>query len=188
MENSNSLKSIFENLDLEHFGKDNKINLVFEMGESEDNFERVNSTLIKSKEILDFLFNKKNLWVKLIIWNKSFNTRQQLENCHFDWNKAKVVIELNDSVILKEFEKEDTESYCLFYPQYEFENIKPIIQAIAAFELGIYPAANITAYFISFDRYPFLVNLYDDRGMEVLFCDTQQYDTLKNEFSKYIII
>jgi hypothetical protein len=178
---------LFETSYLKFFGSESEMSLVLEMGEGEDAVQRVNITHQKSKEVLDYLFDSRDLWIKLIIWNKSFNTRFELEKCQFDWKKPMQVVDLHDSIVLNASEKVDTDAYFLYYPKYDYEMVRPLIQAIAAFELGLDPSANISAEFMSFGRSPVLVNLYDDRGMEIISIDSDHHQVLMNRFIRYVL-
>jgi hypothetical protein len=191
MENVNASKDFLVNYK-KHFNTfklKEAIQLVFDMGGKIKNEQkRVNQVLERSREIFTELLCQKDLWLRLTIWDyNTKNTLEELTRCGFDFNKATRFFEISDSNDLEYNEQFDAKTYCLYYEKFNFEDIYPLLSAIASYELALNYSANVTAYFISFCSSPVLINLYDDRGLEVLIKDKYLFKRMYYKFEKYIL-
>ncbi|MEA5260822.1 hypothetical protein VB264_23685 [Arcicella aquatica] len=131
--------------------------------------------------------HNKECWLVLKIWDVPLGTFTQLENAGFEINLSDSIFEdnFNDSIIKENYTQND-KILLINYKKYDFEKIRPVIQCIAAYELGIEPSANINAYLISFDNIYVLINLYDDRGMEVLTHDSVLNKLISDKFNLFL--
>lgn len=62
----------------------------------------------------------------------------------------------------------------------------PIFTSIINYEMAEEPSADITSYFVDFDR-SIIVNIYDDRGMDVYSPNKAIIKGLLNRFSSWLI-
>ncbi|MDP2385338.1 MAG: hypothetical protein Q8M29_03120 [Bacteroidota bacterium] len=171
----------------------NKFKIVFEMGALLKGKERVGQVTNRFKEIADFIFEQKELWVLLILWDVERGTKNDLAKCGFEENAAthsyKGKIEdglLANSRFDSQAIKESEIKY-LKYEKFSFDKISPIVRAIAGYELGFENSANISAYFLSFEDTAVLLNLYDDRGMELLNDASEFTSEISNKFQRYLM-
>lgn len=174
------------------FGNNSELKLTFEMGGDEDGIKRVNQVVQRFKEISDYIFKDKEVWVLLIIWDANGSNKKELLSSGFNINNATSYFhgDLNDGLINKENFYEDAlnEAEILYikYDLYQFECIFPLVYSKAGFELGIDNTAGIVSYFITFENPPILLNVYDDRGMELLTHDKKVINDVGTKFSKYL--
>ena len=73
----------------------------------------------------------------------------------------------------------------LKYEKCSFDAISPLIQAIAGRELGLRRSANVTAYFLTFEGSHTMLNLYDDRDVELLSDNEVYVEQISREFNQY---
>ena len=170
-----------------YFGGEKGDQLVFEMGEEIDEpKKRVDQVISRFKEITNCVLGDNGFWVILIAWDESRGTLKDLEKCGFHFDKAsffkkeKAVNNITSLDI-----SEDDGLYYLYYNSYERKDILPLISAIAGYELGIVESANISAYLVSFHEVPILLNLYDDRGMELISNDLDWVKSQTENFANY---
>lgn len=175
------------------FTKNDERKIRFKMGEKKEGEERVCQVLSRFEEISNYIFNRKEVWVLLIIWDANGENKKELVDAGFNEGKADEYHygQVSDGLIKEEnFSSEallNSEILYLKYNSYSFERVRPLIYSKAGFELGFERTAGIVAYFISFENCPILLNLYDDRGMEVLVENEKVMDEIHNRFVKYII-
>ncbi|WP_445440402.1 DUF3885 domain-containing protein [Dyadobacter frigoris] len=82
---------------------------------------------------------------------------------------------------------DDAEILYIKYENYSLGKIFPLVQMIAGFDLGFKNTINILSYFLSFQNQPLLLNLYDDRGMELLAHDEQLINSVGGKFADYVL-
>lgn len=174
------------------FVTNTELKVRFEMGKNEKGNKRVRQVLERFKEISEFIFQDEEIWVLLVIWDANGQNKKELLNSGFDETQASEYYHghIGDGLIRKELFSDDAfddaEILYLKYQNYSFSKIRPIVYSKAAFELGFKNTAGIVAYFMSFKDKPILLNLYDDRGMEVLSHDNNIISAVERKFSKYI--
>ena len=169
----------------------------FEMGGILDGRKRVRQVVDRFKEIADFVFHDKEVWVLLSIWGVKSGAKEDLEKCGFKMESSTEHWEgkLEDGLIDtskfaeealedKEFLEELGIRY-LKYEKYSFDAIRPLIQAIAGHELGLKRSANVTAYFLTFEGSHTMLNLYDDRDVELLSDNEVYVEQISREFNRY---
>lgn len=139
----------------------------------ENNYLKVDYIHRLMENLCDQLFFEKDLYIVLFIWNTDRNTTQELIICGFDENKFDFVfknIKIDDIKLVENPQNIDIN--LLYKQKYDYLTVKSIVQAIAGFEIGVEPSCNVSAYFICFsEEADILVNLYDDRGIEILTTD-----------------
>lgn len=186
----------FINLYKQFFSKNNELKLRFEMGGKLKSKKRITQVLKRFEEISSYIFDNKEVWILLIIWDSKGNNKKELLNSGFEKSLSLAdeyyTGKLRDEVIdihnfnIEAFE--DAEILYIKYKIYNFNAIFPIVYSKAGFELGANNTAGIVAYFISFsDEQPILLNLYDDRGMELLTTKQTLVNLIHNKFDEYII-
>jgi hypothetical protein len=180
-------KSYFENNYLKYFKAPNKIRATVKMGSGDTDEQRINSVLTRAKDILEYLFEGTDLWIKLIVWNKSFGSLDELNATGFRMEHADSQFNLIGSKVLSDDETYDSEALALYYKSFSFELIKPLVNSSATFELGVEPSANVRVYYLHFDNPPFLVNIYDDRGLEFICTDLEFLEKFKERYKDWII-
>ncbi|MEE1899176.1 hypothetical protein V1389_12555 [Flavobacterium rakeshii] len=170
------------------FSGDNTYKIVFKLNDYlEDNTENFLHVVNKFKEISEYVLANKEVYLLLMKWDKT-QTSQDIKSSGFNEDEADSKFKLEDyKEMINPFLEEEDELICLNYNNYDFSAIKKLAEGIAGFELGIESGLNISIYFISFDDYPVLLNMYDDRGMEVLLEDEKAYNEIKLKFSKYLL-
>ena len=168
----------------QNFDEQNCYQIDIETGENfKDDIEKVNFIQKRMKYILDYIFSNKEIYVILFIWNVDRNTIIDLFECGFHYDKFDQIIK---NIQIKDIKLEDdppnTEVQLLYSKAYQYEKIQPIVQAIAGNEILVKPSADISAYFILFEEdRNILVNLYDDRGIEILSPHLELKNYFENE-------
>ena len=74
-------KQTFLNLYEKQFLKNNKFCVVFETNDNLSDLKRVNQAQDIVKKLADFIFNDKEVWVCLIIWDIKLDTKNDLIKC-----------------------------------------------------------------------------------------------------------
>jgi hypothetical protein len=64
------------------------------------------------------------------------------------------------------------------------EPVRSVITSIINYEMAEEPSANITCYFINFEK-PVIINVYDDRGMDIYSPDKRIINELSNKFATW---
>jgi hypothetical protein len=185
-------KSEFINAFKLSFVSDTEFKVTFEMGQNAKGQKRVNQVLERFENISKFVFQNDEIWVLLIIWDAKGENKKDFLNIGFDKSIATECYngKIKDALIKKEqfYDKAiaNAEIFYLKYNTYLFDKVMPLVYSKAAFELGFQNTASIVAYFISFKNQPILLNLYDDRGMEILSNDKEIISNLEKKFYRYI--
>lgn len=162
--------------------------IVFEMsGNIKDENLRVKNVIQRFKEISEAVFINKDIWIALIMWNNSMGTYKDLQDCKFKTDEATLLLEgdINDKIFHFD-DYEDCKIIYLYYNKYDFAKVEPLVTAIAGFELGVEPSANVNAYFLNFQEdNAVLLNLYDDRGMELITTNLEFRQKILKQFRRY---
>lgn len=149
---------------------------------------RLNQVKERFKEIMDFVFSNKEIYLVLFVWDLDRGTLKELEKCGFNKDLAQYIGSnfKIDNYKAKKLRKNDIISL-YYYPKYSFDCIEPIAQAIGAYELALEPSASIDAYFVSIDsNNELLLTLYDDRGVDFMTPEKELFNILTDKFKKYI--
>lgn len=165
-----------------NFSNQNIYKAVFKLGLSSNYFIRFEEAIKHFRNITEYLFDKKDMYILLVKWGSKSE-----ENYY---GKPDFICDSVDEEYNLEFFKErfgfdltsDDEICLLYNKRFYYDSVRQIIDGIVGFDLGLDSGLNISAYFISFDNTPFLVNMYDDRGMEVLTDSAFLIENVKNEF------
>lgn len=163
--------------------------VVFEMGEdTSDDFERVNLVMRKYQTISDYLFQNKAVHIILTSWKNRKETLFDLNGIDFKISTAKKIKFKKDYSNVVRFDnvEQNDEIIYLEYNEFNFEIVKPLIKGIAGFELALNNSLNARMYLVSFDRSPTLLNLYDDRGMELISNSPNLIQEIRQNFSDWI--
>jgi hypothetical protein len=125
-------------------------------------------------EILRYCFANHEVWLRIILWGES--EEKNLKEAGFDINKA-----------LKAFRSTSEENEVLFINFKELAEslITPVVTSIINYDMAVTPSANITCYFISFSCTT-IVNIYDDRGLDIYCLDPQQLNKIKLRFENKV--
>lgn len=113
-----------------------------------------------SAKVLEAIYEGKEVWLRVILWeHDSFDN---LLKCGFTSSDFVVILErevgFNELTVAVKY---------LQLQEFRIESLSPFIKAVINFDLGINPMSNITCFYLNFDV-PALVNIYDDRGIDVL--------------------
>jgi hypothetical protein len=137
--------------------KNNKLR--FELGgESESTFEKIAQALNRSSQIFDYCF-RSAIWLRIILWDD--NELDFFEKSHI--NKKQYDSFFKQETIINETSV--TVLY-LYFKSFPKAIIKSISTLIINHDLAESPSLNITCFYIDFDN-AILVNVYDDRGMDI---------------------
>lgn len=151
-----------------------KNKLRFELGGDEIDLKRVSQAKERSSQILQYCFSGLPIWLRIILWDKEGE---------MDLSKAGLAVETFDD----SFKDENEEDILyLHLKKYSPFIVNPIVTSIINYEMAVEPSANITSYFIDFDR-SIIVNIYDDRGMDVYSPGKAFIKGLLNRFSSWSV-
>mgnify|MGYP001081367849 CR=1 FL=1 len=153
--------------------KNNRIRI--ELGGNKTGKNRVKQCLFRCKKILKYCFEDHEIWLRMILW--SDRERDNLKDANFQFNKAELTFErkLNEGNLLIIYKRQYSEFFCY-----------PIVTSIINYEINREPFANITCYFINFSI-PLIINIYDDRGMDIVSNNTKILKGIKEKFKDWII-
>jgi hypothetical protein len=161
--------------------------ITFEMaGKVKNSKNRVANVLERSRLIFSDILAGKDFWIRLCTWDGVTNTLNKLSKVGFKIDKAGAFYEQNEDCELEDNEDENCEIVYLYYNSFNFEDIYPLILVIASFDLGLEPHIDIKAFFICFHPSHILINLYDDRGMEVIASKNDIKKSVK-KFSQFLL-
>ena len=171
-----------------YFSYNDEFRVVFEMGGGLNDELRLRQVHNRFKEISEYIFKNDEIWIILILWDIDRDTKGQLKRVGFkEENATKIFKGENEDNLFEREITENDEIYYVNYNKYSFNNIYSLVRAIGGYELGLDCGVNITAYFISFKDNPVLMNLYDDRGMELLSNDLETINKVSENFSDYVL-
>jgi hypothetical protein len=165
----------FGDIDKETLSKVKNNKLRIELGGSGEDFERIERARIRSNKVLQYCFDHKELWLRIILWSE--NEEGNLKQAGFDINSASKVLKtkVNEEEIL-----------LVNFNRYSESLLTPITTSIINYEMAEEPSANITCYFISFNS-KLIINIYDDRGLDIYSLKTDLLNDIKNEFNNWVI-
>ena len=174
--------SDFEKLFIEKFGDisrttlgslvENKLR--FELGGEEAGSVRINQALDRSSQILKYCFDGLSIWLRVILWDKESEVDLRNSGMHIETanNNFK--------------SKDEEEVMYLYFNKYSQAIVTPFITSIINYEMAEEPCANITCYFIDFERC-IIINVYDDRGMDVYSLNKNIIRDLSDKFYTWLI-
>ncbi|WP_439580834.1 DUF3885 domain-containing protein [Dyadobacter bucti] len=168
----------FEKVSKEIFGYSNISSLFnfsqkirFDLGGEFVGNERVDIAYQRAVNIFQTLFNDKEIWLKVIIWDK----KEEQELTEF-FKKANISFKI------------DKKSFRIFYlnfNKYDPNILNQVLKPILGFELGYDYGLNIKCIYYNFES-KVILNVYDDRGMDVLILDRIEKEILKAKFSNIL--
>lgn len=153
-----------------YFENDKGEQLVFELGEEiDDDNNRLNQALGRFTQIVNSILDNKDVWIILFCWNENLGSFEDLKKCGFNPSNANFIYKIDKENNVTNLEIDDDDGlYLLYYEKYNIGNLIPLASAVVAKDLGLEKSANVNAYFLNFSENPILINLYDDRGMELI--------------------
>ena len=148
---------------------ENRIRL--ELGESELEMNRFKQAFLRADEVFRFCFEDFSVWLRIVLWTDA--EEKNLE-------QAGLAIETADIVFRTKVD--GNEVLYLNYRRYSCEMVGAVIKSIINYEMAKDPSANITCYFINFEK-RLMINVYDDRGMDIHSPDTKFFSEISNRFA-----
>ena len=127
---------------------------------SQDDLADNKLSFINSMKILESIFEDKEVWIQIVLWKD--NSLDNLIKCGF--NKTDFSSNFNREII---FNEANVIVKYLHLNKFSVVSVTPFIKAVINYDLGIDPLSDITCFYLNFDI-PALVNIYDDRGIDVL--------------------
>jgi hypothetical protein len=170
----NKFNEVFGDVDRVTLSSLSKNKLRFELGGEGSDMNRIEQARNRSNQIFQHCFNGLPLWLRIILWD---------EEAAINLNKAGLTIKSSDDY----FESKNEENILyLFIKKYSFSKIDPVVSAKINYEMAEEPSANITCYFINFEK-SIIVNVYDDRGMDIYADNQSIINELLSKFSDWVI-
>jgi len=147
--------------------------LRFDLGGKEVGLERIKKANDRSNQILQYCFDESPIWLRIILWDEKGEIN--LRSAGLDIESADNYFRdyTHENVLYLHFEK---------FPAL----LNPVVTSIINYDMAEEPSANITCYFIDFDK-SVIINIYDDRGMDVYSPNKIMINNLKNKFHKWLI-
>lgn len=172
---NNSYNRIFPQINTNTLSvlKTNRIRI--ELGANKKGKKRVEQCLFRCDEILKYCFGDQDIWIRTTLWSDA--EKENLVNAGFKFNKADLIFEEN---------REENHILFIYKRQYSLSFFNPIILSIINYEINEVPFANITCYFINFST-PLIINIYDDRGMDIMSSDKDLFKRVQEHFKAWII-
>lgn len=166
----------FPNIDKTTLSKIKNGKLRIDLGGSLKNTEkRIEQAKLRINEILKFCLSESKIWIHLILWDR-------LEEVNLV--RAGLNLKLADLVTKKHTPDHDI---LVIYTEKHFEDlISPIILCKLNSELAKSPSADITFYIIDFDA-KLIINIYDDRGMDIYSTNSKYMDNVASKFQKWLL-
>ena len=166
--------TIFGNIDKTTLSGHHSNRLRIYLGGNADNSEITDELKDSATEILKYCFANHEIWLRIVLWSES--EEENLKRAGFDITKA-----------LKAFRSTSEENEVLFINYKELAEllITPVVTSIINYDMAVTPSANITCYFISFTSKT-IVNIYDDRGLDIYCLDAQQLNNIKLRFKNKV--
>ena len=170
----NTFNSVFGNIDRETLALIDHNRLRVELGEEKEGENRIKQAIERSTNILKYCFKNKEMFLRIVLWNSD----------------AKIILKdilLDvDNTFERDSTNDDENILYVFMKKYK-ENIGIFISTlIVHYDLALDPSANITCYFVNFDT-PIIINIYDDRGMDIYSPNLHFMDNLSKTYSNWII-
>jgi hypothetical protein len=79
----------------------------------------------------------------------------------------------------------ESEILYIKYDSYDYNKLLPFVVAISNFELALEPSASVSAYFMTFDSPTVLLNLPDDRFIELCTDSIEIVNLVTKKFRHY---
>jgi hypothetical protein len=170
----NSFIQKFGDLDRTSLGSIVENKLRFELGGEGTDSARITQAIKRSNQILQYCFDESPIWLRIILW--SDEEEVNLKN-------AGLIVHNADKVFRN---KGDEEILYLYFKKYLSFQVSPIITSIINYDMAEEPSANITCYFVDLEKL-ILVNIYDDRGMDVYALNQEFIKDLSSKFQSWMI-
>ncbi|WP_158799432.1 DUF3885 domain-containing protein [Pedobacter sp. L105] len=172
----------FEDLFIQKFGDIDRTSLSslginklrFELGGEEEDLTRINQATERSNLILRYCFGDLPIWLRIILWQK--DEESSSESIRLVLGKADLVLR----------DQKEEEVLYLHFKKYLQSQISPIATSIINYEMAEEPSSNITCYFVNFER-SIVINIYDDRGMDVYAASRKFSEDLSSKFHDWLI-
>jgi len=150
--------------------------LRFELaGDLEETQSRIREAIERSTDILTYCFKNREVLLRILLWDD--NAVELLE---------KLIIGTDHQAE----RTRDLESECdmLYVKMKKYDEFigNYIKELIIHHDMAIEPSANITCYYINFEI-PVVINIYDDRGMDVFSTNFEFINDLRLNFLKWIL-
>jgi hypothetical protein len=166
--------TIFGDINRSTLSSINENRLRFELGGEEVGSNRIKQALDRSNQILQYCFHNLDIWLRIVLW--SDKEEGFLE-------KAGLVIQSAYSTFRQ---KNEEETLYLYYDKFSKSLVEPIITSIVNYELAEEPSANITCYFVNFEK-QIVINIYDDRGVDVYSTNKKIIEAISDKFYPWLI-
>lgn len=173
---------------LEQYHKAFNINphkIVLELGAQETNeIKRAQQARKRVRKIFNKLVKQENLWLVFITWDTKTALLKELKKCGFAIKDANDLIEGKKEDLIVNYDLLNPKGvYYLSHEIVDYSIIEKMILGIINNELGLEPYTEIKIYFISFFNEPIFLNIYDDRGIEILVTNENHLQRINNEFN-----
>jgi len=147
----------------------NKIRI--ELGAEYDAEQRITVATQRSISVISNVFSGKGIWMRLVSWEEN----------------PDLVYGLFDPRLVKYKKKnKDNTVYYLYSSRYHEALIEKIINAIIEFDMGMDNGMNIRCLFVGLDVSA-IINVYDDRGMDIVVLEPKFDQLIKSQFKDFII-
>ena len=141
-------------------------------GEKGDDEYRATLAYERALDVLNTTFAGKNIWLRVILWD-TIITNEELG--------------INDPDLIKfDIKTENSRTLYLHCSQYDTYIVGLILKLIINYELAIEPGLNIQCFYCNFDL-PVLVNVYDDRGMDIVTPNGELHQFLLKKYTKWLL-
>lgn len=150
--------------------QENRLRL--ELGADRSDLGRIMQASSRSKRVLQYCFQNLPFWLRIILWSES--EEKNLEQAGLTVKDADIVFR----------HKSEDEVLYLYFEKYSNTIANSVITSIVNYEMAEEPSANVTCYFINFER-SLIINIYDDRGMDIYSPEKSVIEEISNRFSTW---
>ncbi|VTR49076.1 DUF3885 domain-containing protein [Sphingobacterium thalpophilum] len=150
--------------------------LRFELaGDLEETQSRIREAIERSTDILTYCFKNREVLLRILLW---------------DDNAVELLEKIINGTDHQAERTRDLESECdmLYVKMKKYDEFigNYIKELIIHHDMAIEPSANMTCYYINFEI-PVVINIYDDRGMDVFSANFEFINDLRLNFLKWIL-
>lgn len=146
--------------------------------------KRAMRVLERSMFFFRHVLNTDDFWLVLMVWDSKQEPVKVLNECGFGIKDKTAFLagKKEDGVV--DYERiNPLATYYLHSSEFDHSGIEPLLMRIVHNELALEPYTNIKAYWISFGKQPVFLNLFDDRGIEVIVNNPHFLAQIKDSFS-----
>ncbi|MFA6084521.1 DUF3885 domain-containing protein [Mucilaginibacter sp.] len=166
--------TIFGDINRSTLSSVNENRIRFELGGEEVDSKRIAQALDRSNQILQYCLHNLDVWLRIVLWSDK-------EEAFLE--KAGLVIQSANNIFRQ---KNNEEALYLYYDRFSKSIVKPVITSIINYDIGEEPSANITCYFINFEK-QIVINIYDDRGMDIYSTNKKIIERTSDKFYTWLI-